>query len=282
MSNAELERKYEHLRNILRSYESVAVAFSGGLDSTLVLKVAVDVLGVRNVVAVTGCSPSLARADLEEAGALARNFGVEHVLLDTDEFADPAYLANPADRCYHCKRELYAKLREFTAQRGLKEIVNGMNADDWADYRPGTQAGNEQGIKVPAADAGLTKSDLRDLSRRLGLSTSDKPASPCLASRLPYGEPITPDKLRRVDAAETFLHSLGLRECRVRHHGTLARIEVPAEQIAWLAAPGRADQIDAYLRGLGYTYVALDLRGFRSGSLNEVLPQTRSAASAQG
>ena len=271
MSNPELERKYEHLRDLLRSYESVAVAFSGGLDSTLVLKVAVDVLGAQKVVAVTGCSPSLPRADLQEAEALARQFGVEHVPLATEEFTDPAYLANPADRCYYCKRELYAKLCYFAAERGLKEIVNGMNADDRGDYRPGTRAGTEQGIKTPAADAGLTKSDLRALARRFGLALSDKPASPCLASRLPYGESITPEKLHQVEQAEKFLRELGLRECRVRHHGDLARIEVPAEQITWLADPEHRLRIDAYLRELGYTYVALDLRGFRSGSLNEVL-----------
>ena len=282
MDTPELETKYKRLRELLRSYESVAVAFSGGLDSAVVLKVAVDVLGVENVVAVTGCSPSLAQAELAEAEALARQFGVEHVRLATEEFSDPAYLANPTERCYHCKRELYAKLCQYAARRGLQQIVNGMNADDRDDYRPGTQAGTEQGIKAPAAEAGLTKSDLRALARHLGLTISDKPASPCLASRLPYGEAITPAKLRQVEQAEEFLRELGLRECRVRHHGNLARIEVPAERIAWLAEPERRARIDARLRGLGYTYVAVDLRGFRSGSLNEVLLQAQDASGSEG
>lgn len=252
--------------------ESVAVAFSAGVDSTFVLKAAIDTLGAKNVVAVTGRSDSLARAEFEEAGTIAANLGVEHVILDTDEFDNPNYVSNPTNRCYFCKTTLYTHLERFIADRGLKAVVNGINADDLGDYRPGIEAAREHGVRCPAAEAGLTKEDIRELSRRLGLSTFNKPASPCLSSRVQYGEHITPEKLRMIEAGEAFLHKMGIRQCRVRHHDNLARIEVPAESIPLLADPVQAARIDAYFRTLGYHYVALDLRGFRSGSMNEVIP----------
>jgi len=271
MTQTALDDKYTGLQRILRDLESVAVAFSAGVDSTLILKVAIDALGPGRVVAVTGRSDSLARAEFEEARTLATSLGAEHVVLDTDEFENPDYVSNPTNRCYFCKTTLYSHLEKFIAERGLKAIVNGINVDDLGDYRPGIEAAREHGVRCPAAEAGLTKTDVRELSRRLGLPTHDKPASPCLSSRVQYGEHITPQKLRMVEAAETFLHELGIRECRVRHHDNLARIEVPPEFIPILAEPDQAARVDAYFRSLGYQYVALDLRGFRSGSMNEVI-----------
>jgi uncharacterized protein len=271
MTPLTLDDKYARLQCILRDLESVAVAFSAGVDSTLILKVAIDALGPRKVVAVTGRSDSLARAEFEEACAIAASLGAEHIVLDTDEFENPDYVSNPTNRCYFCKTTLYTHLNKFIAERGLKAIVNGINVDDLGDYRPGIEAAREHGVRCPAAEAGLTKTDVRELSRRLGLPTHDKPASPCLSSRVQYGEHITPQKLRMIEAAETFLRELGIRECRVRHHDNLARIEVPPEFIPMLAEPDQAARVDAYFRSLGYQYVALDLRGFRSGSMNEVI-----------
>jgi len=271
MPQPTMDEKYAQLRRILRDLESVAVAFSAGVDSTFVLKVAIDTLGVENVVAVTGRSDSLARTEFEEASKLAESLSAEHVVLDTDEFENPDYLSNPTNRCYFCKTTLYTHLARFIAERGLKAMVNGINVDDLGDYRPGIEAAGEHGVRCPAAEAGLTKADIRELSRRLGLPTFDKPASPCLSSRVQYGEHITPEKLRMIEAGEAFLHEMGIRQCRVRHHENLARIEVPPTSIAMLADPVQAARVDAYFRSLGYQYVALDLRGFRSGSMNEVL-----------
>ncbi len=271
MSQLTLEQKYNRFQQILRDLESVAVAFSAGVDSTLVLKVAIDTLGPDNVVAATGNSESLARAEFDEACTLAEAFGVKHVVIDTDEFDNANYLSNPHNRCYFCKTALYEQLSRFIKERGLRAIVNGINTDDLGDFRPGIQAAKEHQVRCPAAEAGLTKADIRELSKRLGLPTSDKPASPCLSSRVPYGESITPEKLRMIESAEAFLHELGIRECRVRHHGELARIEVPAEFITLLAHPETRKRVDHHFRTLGYMYVTLDLTGFRSGSLNEVI-----------
>ena len=274
IENTTLAAKYESMREILRSLERVAVAFSAGVDSTLVLKVAMDELGAENVVAVTGRSDSLAAAEYERARELTASLGAEHVTLDTAEFEDANYLANPTDRCYYCKTELYDKLVDFVRERGLLAIVNGINADDYDDWRPGIRAADEHAVRAPCAEAGMTKVDVRALSKRLGLPTFDKPASPCLSSRVETGEPITPDKLRMIERAEGFLRSLGLRELRVRHHGKLARIEIPAEQIEAFMVPEVRARIDAEFRAIGYTWVAMDLRGFRSGSMNEPLQLT--------
>jgi uncharacterized protein len=208
------------MQAILRELESVAVAFSAGVDSTLVLKVALDVLGPDNVIAVTGRSDSLARDEFDQAVELATSVGAEHVVLDTDEFQNPNYTSNPANRCYFCKTTLYDHIARLIRDRGLKHIVNGINVDDLGDFRPGIQAAREHEVCCPAAEAGLTKADVRELSRRLGLPTFDKPASPCLSSRVPYGQAVTPEKLRMIEAAEKFLHSLGIRDCRVRHYRT--------------------------------------------------------------
>ncbi len=269
-----LDRKFEQMKDIIRSLERVAVAFSAGVDSTLVLKVAVDVLGSENVTAVTGKSDSLAQAEFDHAVELADLVGAEHVVIETDEFDNPDYLANPTNRCYFCKTTLYEHLGGFIEERGIKAVINGINADDQGDWRPGIQAAAEHNVRAPAAEAGMTKQDIRDLSKRLGLPTFDKPASPCLSSRVQYGEPITPQKLRMIESCEAFLHELGFGECRVRHHDKLARIEVPPDRIAELAEPELRARIDEHFRSVGYQYVALDIRGFRSGSMNEVIPLT--------
>ncbi len=268
----QLDEKHEQMRADLRAMGRVVVAFSAGVDSTLVLKVAVDVLGVNSVLAATSDSPSVPRAELEHARSLAESLGVEHVVVRTNEFDKPEYLANPTDRCYFCKDTLYEHLDALRTERGFETVVNGINVDDLGDHRPGIAAAREHGVAAPAADAGMTKDDVRALSARLKLPTFDKPASPCLSSRVPYGEPITAEKLRMIEAGEAFLHEIGLRECRVRHHDKLARIEVPAYWIARLAEPARAERIARKFRSIGYQYVTLDLRGFRSGSLNEFIP----------
>lgn len=268
---ASLDEKLTCLRAILHDLQSTVVAFSGGVDSTFVLKAAVDVLGPANVIAATGRSPSVPQVELRDAQSLAQSVGAPHVFLDTDEFTNDNYLDNPTNRCYFCKTTLYGHLRRLTEERGFKSIINGINADDLGDFRPGINAAKENQVASPLAQAGLTKSEIREASRRLGLPTCDKPASPCLSSRVQYGERITPDKLRRIESAERFLHDMGIRECRVRHHEDIARIEVPRRFLTLLAEPETAARIDLHFRSLGYRYVTLDLRGFRSGSMNEVI-----------
>ena len=266
-----LQAKYDRMCEILRSLEHVAVAFSAGVDSTLVLKVALDTLGSPKVIAATGDSESLARAEFDEARRLTEQLGAQHVVLKTDEFQNEDYLANPENRCYYCKTTLYTHLDKYIAEHGINAIVNGINVDDYGDWRPGIQAAEEHQVRAPIAEAGITKAEVRTLSEWLGLPTFDKPASPCLSSRVQYGEQITPEKLRMIERAEALLKSLGFRECRVRHHNNLARIEVPLEDIAKITEPETRARIDACFRELGYNYVTVDLRGFRSGSLNEVI-----------
>jgi uncharacterized protein len=271
MSEDSIQDRFARMGEIIRSMERVAVAFSAGVDSTFVLRAALDVLGADRVVAVTGNSDSLARAELAEAVKLAESFGAEHVVLETDELGNESYTANPENRCYFCKTTLYERMEDFCRQRGITHILDGLNADDHDDWRPGISAAREHGVHSPAAEAGLTKADIRELSRQLGLPTFDKPAGPCLASRVPYGQRITAHKLGMIEKGEAFLHELGLPECRVRHHDNLARIEVPADQVASLAEPETRRRIVEHFRQLGYNYVTLDLQGFRSGSLNEVI-----------
>lgn len=262
------DEKYARLIGIVGKLESTAVAFSAGVDSTLLLKVALDVLGPGRVVAVTGRSASLAQGEFEAARQIAAEVGAEHVVLDTNEFDNPNYTSNPANRCYFCKTTLYTHLRRLIAERGIRTMVNGTIVDDLGDHRPGLVAAAEHDVRAPLAEAGFNKADVRELSQRLGLPTFDKPASPCLSSRVPYGEAVTPEKLRMIEAAEAVLHRLGFRECRVRHHGTLARIEVPTGQQDQLLVPSLAARVEQELRRIGYQFVCVDLGGLRSGGLN--------------
>jgi uncharacterized protein len=268
---SDVASKHAELNRRLRALPSALVAFSGGVDSAVVLKAAVDALGPDNVLAVTGRSPAVPAVELEAARDLAAAIGARHAFFDTDEFDDDNYTSNPKNRCYFCKSTLYGALADVAKSYGCHAIVNGVNADDLGDYRPGLTAAAEYRVHAPLAEAGCSKDDVRAIAALLGLDVHDKPASPCLSSRVQYGERITPEKLRRIDAAEQFLRGLGFRELRVRHHGDLARIEVLPGEIARISDVALRPQVDAKLRELGYQYVTVDLRGFRSGSMNEVL-----------
>lgn len=268
--DAALTEKLDLLRKRMRELRSVAVAFSAGVDSTLVLKVAREVLGPVRVLAVTGRSPSVPAAEVAEASELAARIGAAHIFLDTNEFADARYTSNPTNRCYFCKTTLYTQMEPLRAERGLDWIVNGTNADDLGDWRPGLKAADEHRVASPLAEAGLTKADVRELSRYFGLPTSDKPAGPCLSSRVPYGQEVTPAKLAAIEAGEAWLRRrFDVRECRVRHFGEFARLELLPGDIE--AAVQAHDEIAQRFADLGFAKVEIDPRGFRSGSLNEVI-----------
>ncbi|MBN1660328.1 MAG: ATP-dependent sacrificial sulfur transferase LarE [Anaerolineae bacterium] len=257
------------LRDILSHYHRVAVAYSGGTDSAYLLAACADILGVERVLALTADSPLMPRAELAAARALARDLGVRHIVLPHDDLAVEGVVANPPDRCYQCKRARFERLLDVARGEGYPPLLHGENADDVGDYRPGSRAAEELGVGAPLRDAGLTKAQIRALSRARGLPTWDRPADACLASRFPYGTRLTREGLARVEAAEEALRAAWqVRQVRVRDHLPLARIEVAAADIARLAAPGpRQAAVDA-LRSLGYRYITLDLEGYRMGSLN--------------
>jgi uncharacterized protein len=256
----------------LRGYGRVAVAFSGGIDSTVVAQAAFEALGAR-AIAVTAVSESLAAGELEAAQELARKIGIQHRIIHTEEFANPNYLRNHADRCYFCKSELYGRLEAMLAELGADVIASGANVDDMGDHRPGLRAALEHGVRHPLQECGMGKADVRALARAWGLPTWDKPATPCLSSRIAYGEEVTPERNRMIDEAEQWLRSRGLRVLRVRYHkGDLARIEVPVDELPrFIELQLRSELITAF-RALGFKFVTLDLEGFRSGSLNSMIP----------
>jgi uncharacterized protein len=267
-----LVQKRERLLALLKGYESCAVAFSGGVDSAVVAKAAQLALGI-GAVAVTGTSAALATGELDEARELAALIGIRHVVLATEEFANPEYVANHADRCYHCKTELYSQLGSIAQRLDVRVVVNGANADDLGDYRPGMRAADEHAVRSPLAECGLTKRDVRALAADWDLPVAEKPATPCLSSRVAYGLQVTPERLAMIDGAERFLRSLGLRELRVRYHADdMARIEVPLDQLPKLSEPGTRAPVVAELTRLGFKFITLDLAGFRSGGFTKLVP----------
>jgi uncharacterized protein len=272
VTEPELVAHRDRLISTLRGYGRVAVAFSGGIDSTVVAQAAHLALGDR-AVAVTAVSDSLASGELEEAEMLAKQIGIRHRIIRTEEFADPNYLRNNTDRCYFCKSELYGRLSSLLGELGVDVIASGANTDDLGDHRPGMRAAAENGVRHPLQECNMGKSEVRALAKDWGLPTWDKPATPCLSSRIAYGEEVTPERVKMIDSAENWLRRKGLIFLRVRYHkGDLARVEVPIEEIPRLVAPGVREELSAAFRALGFKYVTIDLDGIRSGSMNAVIP----------
>ncbi|MEO0455344.1 MAG: ATP-dependent sacrificial sulfur transferase LarE [Cyanobacteria bacterium P01_A01_bin.114] len=262
--------KLTRLRAIFAEMDRALIAYSGGIDSTLVAKVAYDVLGDRALV-VTAESPSLMPEDLEDAKTQAAQMGIPHRIVQTHEMENPDYTSNPVNRCYFCKSELHDTLKPLALAEGYPYVVDGVNADDLQDYRPGIQAAKERGVRSPLAEVGFSKLDVREMAKFLGLSWWDKPSQPCLSSRFPYGELITTDKLHRVGRCERYLRDLGIKNLRVRSDGETARIELPPEQIKSFVAAVSLDKLVSAFQNYGFTYVTLDLEGYRSGKLNRAL-----------
>lgn len=266
----ELEMKFEKLKDILKKLESAAIAYSGGVDSTFLLKVAYDVLG-DNVIAITAKSSTYPEREFNEAVSYIKTIGAKHVVIISEELDIEGFAKNPTNRCYYCKKELFSKIWNVAKEYNLNAVLDGANLDDTGDYRPGMKAAAELKVVSPLKEAGLTKNDIRELSKRMNLPTWNKPAFACLSSRFPYGKEITEPKLKMVEKAEQFLIDMGFRQLRVRHHDDIARIEVaPAERVKFFDT-AVMDKIGEYFREIGYKYVTLDLLGYRTGSMNEVL-----------
>ena len=271
LMDQKLTRKLEYLRSIIQGLGRVLVAFSGGVDSSLLLVVSAQTLGPENVTAIIGHSPLRPAREYEQAAAFAEELGVSHSILQTGELSEEKFLRNPPDRCYYCKKELLTEMMRIARNAGISTVVEGSNEDDSAEYRPGSRAVQEMGVRSPLHEAHLTKDEIRCISRDLGLSTWDKPAEPCLATRFPYGEPLVAEHLRMVEAGESLLLERGFRYVRLRYHRNLGRIETAPEEIERLLDPTLRTEIIEGLKELGFTYLALDLQGYRSGSMDEGL-----------
>ncbi len=265
--------KFESLKKSLKKMGKVLIAFSGGVDSSFLVKVALDALGKENVLAVTADSETYPRTELKEASHLARNLGLDgrHRIIHTSELKMKKFRENPAERCYYCKYELFSKLKRMARENKISYVLDGSNYSDRDDFRPGRKAINQLGVRSPLLESELTKEEIRDLSRKLKLPTWNKPAYACLSSRIPYGDDITPEKLNRIEKAETFLRSLGFGQLRVRHHDKIARIELDSKGFSRFAEEKVRQKVHRKLKGMGFTYVTIDLLGYRTGSMNEVL-----------
>ena len=266
----ELDMKFQKLKDSIQDLGSVAIAYSGGVDSTFLLKVAADVLG-NKVIAITAKSTTYPEREFKEAVKYIGDIGAKHIVIISEELEIEGFAKNPIDRCYFCKKELFSKVRKVADDNNINAVLDGSNADDVSDYRPGMKAANELKVISPLKDAGLTKDNIRELSKRLGLPTWNKPAFACLSSRFPYGNEITVEKLSMVERAEQFLLDLGFRQIRVRHHGDIARVEVNVEERSKFFSTEMMDKVANELKSIGFKYVTLDLLGYRTGSMNEVL-----------